>query len=461
MLGLLLDAAKSGAELHQVDLHAHLGRLGQLTTLTRAQLLRIVNNLKHFCAQNQILGVQLHHLPRKASTGPWSVALSVPIVWPASGEGTPPQTASGKVVWPHPRLLKVASLQALTHFLQGLLTCEGFAMYGQNLEALETLPSSKSENITLECAGLLDLRRIDLLRRSGQTDKARQLATSMARSQSTATAALEPRLATQSAFALDRIKYDEDPIAAWPLLVDSPPPPRLLMPDPFTMGEWHNLSAIALRRAIVAQCSNSKKPTRSPQLSDASNGLFAKMMLHFDSALYMAMSHHRWDRLHAYLDNLSLCLQELLPFGFCKIEDVVACYEQALASADKLDSGNDDAWDMIFFGEFWLNHEAELKKFAAPGFIHPALPNNAFRPDQKQYWVRLLERIKQGAAPRQLGIALVLFTRWATQHRDSHQHGACTNELLALFEKNPELRKRLSSEGYSKYLPTVPSLKSN
>ena len=453
-LELLLDAAKSGAQVTQADFQTHVLRLGQMKPLTRAQLLRIVDNLKQFCLQNEVLGLQLHHAPRQASTGPWSVVLGRVVEW--RSKETNPKLAEAKTLsWPYPLLLKSSSPQALARFLQDLVVCEGFAIYGQNLEALEMLPSLDARRLTPECVGLIQLRHIELLRRSGQLEKAKSLASALAHapSQFPAKTALEPRIATHAAFALQRIEYDDDPIAAWPALIDCPAPPKLLMPDPFTMGEWHNLRGIALRRAIIGLTHDSKGNRQQNGGKEALDTLFEQMMLHFESALYMAISHQRWDRLHAYLDNISLCLQELLPFGLCKIEDVVVCYIQALASADKLNSGNDDAWDMIFFGKFWLDHESDLKRLASTDFHNGALTESAFRPDQKQYWVRLLERIKQGAAPRQLGIALILFGRWATQNRDIQQRDFCQKELDELFAVNPQLRYKLSTEGYVVSLP--------
>ena len=211
-LGLLLDAAKSGAQVTQAELQAHLMRLGQLKLLTRAQLLRIVDNLKQFCLQNDLLGFQLHHAPRRASTGPWFVLLGRVVEWRRLSANSCLATECLQVEaqtlpWPYPLLLKSASPQALARFLQDVVVFEGFAIYGQNLEALEMLPLTDAARLTPECNGLLQLRRIDLLRRSGQIDKATALAFAISQlpSQVPATASLEPRLATQAAFALARI----------------------------------------------------------------------------------------------------------------------------------------------------------------------------------------------------------------------------------------------------------------
>jgi hypothetical protein len=452
-LSLLLDAARSGARVTQAELQAYLARLGQASPLTRAQLLRIVDSLKQFCVQNESLGLQLLHAPRHASVGPWSVALLRALVWCRvdTATGTDVDSEIDPQFWPYPLLLTSATPRALALFLQALVVSEGFAMYGQNLEALETLPSPDAARLTPECAGLLQLRHIDLLRRSGQFVEAKKLATAL--SQSASATSMEPRLASQATFALDRIKYDDNPMAAWPELMQSPPPPSLLMPDPATMGEWHNLRAISLRRAIIALMAREKTKQKASICDDAPKRLFTKMMRHFESALYMATSLQRWDRLHAYLDNTALCLQELMPFGFCEIDDVIAFYEQALACSDKLDSGNDDAWDMIFYGEFWLKHETELKRLRSVSFSKNAWVEDALRPDDKKYWVRLLERIRRGGAARQMGIALLLFSRWAAQHRDTKLRDSLLPDLLELYANNPGLQNKLASEGYAAFLP--------
>lgn len=174
---------------------------------------------------------------------------------------------------------------------------------------------------------------------------------------------------------------------------------------------------------------------------------------HFESALYGALAQKNWDRLHAYLDNMAYYLQKGLPLGVCVVSEVCDWYALALACGDKLDSGHDDAWDLIYFGEFWLDHWQAIEASELVILHRSSLVDNPMHPRNEDYWQRMVAHLEGGGSPRQKGIALVLYLRWLNALQKSGAMAAVKKNLAALFAAHAGLRASLAADGYAQYMP--------
>ncbi len=408
----------------------------------RQQWARLVDELTNFFQAHPELGIAFEHADRKVTVGPWRLKMIHPLSVSAADD-------ESENSWPFPVLIDNASSEQLRELLAGWLTFEGFGAYAEHRPALEMIPSLQIIGLTFEAKALLQMRRIYFLRRLDEYDSALELAANLLQS---AAQSKDTRLATQTQMILARIEYERDPATRWrsaqALLAQ---PPIIVAPCPMTHAEWHNLNALCSRRAALEAFEAGDR-----QLALKQHELAIK---HFQSALYFALSLQSWDRVHAYIDNLCYHLQKMYLHQVVSIQEALGWYSLALACADKLDSGHDDSWDLIYFAEFYLDNRDQIFQ-AQKQFAHRSgLLEDANSPDKQGFWDGALKRARSAGSKRQMGITLVLYLRWSLQY---HQNAICpTNvrdlklELNQLLELNPELTAQLCEDGYDGWLQRV------
>lgn len=446
LLHALLRAASSGKAVAAPELQNSVQTLGQTQALNRAQLLRLVNGISGFLAAHPWLGGRLGHPPRKASVGPWRLHLARPVEWQVLDDAAVAlplePTCHSPEHWPSPRLLAHPGLKELLGLVNQWLTFDALAIYGEVRSALECLPVLESFALTPQTRKVLAIRHIDLLRKSGRFDEALQIARGVAEAPHDA---LDGALKIQAQQLIMRLRYDQNPAEAWPaLLASASYPEATTAACTTTLGEWHNLQALCLRRAILVDSTNG-----SEQLLR----MHTQVLCHFESALYAAFAQKNWDRLHAYLDNIAYHLQKTLALGLCTVSEVCEWYALALACGDKLDSGHDDAWDLIYFGEFWLDHWQAIESAKLDIQHRSSLVSGAMHPRNQDYWEHMVSHMDSGGSPRQIAIALVLYMRWLSALNKSDRLGEAKRKLATLLSKNAGLGAILVANGYQRYLP--------
>lgn len=446
LLHSLLRAAPSGQAVGASELQNTVQALGQAQALNRAQLQRLVNGIAGFLVANPSLGVRLSHPPRKASVGPWRLHWVKPVQWQlldnaAADVPVAPKRHSPDD-WPSPRLLARPSLKELRSLVNQWLTFDALAIFGETRAALECLPVFELLTLTPQTRKVLAIRQVDLLRKSGRFDEALQIAQSVAEAPHDT---LDGGLKAQAQQSILRLRYDQNPAEAWPeLLASANYPDANTAACAVTLGEWHNLQALCLRRAILA--ADAAGPEQRQEMH-------AQVLCHFESALYAALAQKNWDRLHAYLDNIAYYLQKTLALGLCTVSEVCDWYALALACGDKLDSGHDDAWDLIYFGEFWLDHWQVIEGAKLDIQHRSSLVSGAMHPRNQDYWERMVSHMDGSGSPRQIAIALVLYIRWLSTLKKSGRLGEVKRKLATLLAENAGLGATLAAEGYQRYLP--------
>jgi hypothetical protein len=445
-LALLLKNAQRNQSVTALELQRYLQGHGHKTSLNRAQHLRILEELKAFMISplHAVRAMSITHAPRKASVGPWRLTFISTVEWEVSHRSPPPSPSSAAERWLWPRLLsgEVTSAPRLLQCIGGWVTMEGLAVYSNIKPALDIIFELKKLELSTEALAILSLREMQFLRQLGNWAQATALAELLL---ADPTPHVEHRAQSYARFMQQRIQYDKQPATAWAELLNNPQPPEpILMACPLALADWHNMQALMLRRAVLANAG---------ALEASVEALHMRALLHIDSAIYQALSFQHWDKLHAYLDNLAYYLQKVEPRGLCTVEDVHDAYALALACADKLDSGHDDATDLIFYAEFWLDRA--VSPGSAPHH-RSAFFDEKLHPKRFNFWDTMLDRTRAIGSPVQHGMALALSIRWATERQPelpAAWRDKTTLELAQLLYQHVYLRQRLAEDGYGRWLP--------
>jgi hypothetical protein len=420
---------------------------GATSKLTRTQVARLIDDIALWIQTYAVDLLELKFGARRSTVGPWAMLVKRPCKVTDLRIGAKEPSllfaTGGNESWAYPQLVRSSEIEALLDLLTQWLIFEGFVAYGENKDALVSLPLASNFSLTDEGKVLLDLRKVYLLRRLGQHNEARAICKAIIDREGPLR---DPRLVQQAHFAIARIEYDEDPANKWQearKLAERPM--SLLIPCPLTRSEWHNLQALCARRAAVEAAATNK------DLNEA-RSQHAMGLAHLHSAIYYALGLQNWDRLHAYLDNLSYHMQQMQTIGIGNVDLVSRCFALSLACADKLDSGHDDAWDLIYFAQFWLGTYQKLKGRIGEIDSRVALVNPKLNPANLDFWLYALERAKSIGGNRQIAITIVLTLQWLKLSPNKTARGKLqqqlSEELSLMFSTDEKLKAKLVADGY-------------
>jgi tetratricopeptide (TPR) repeat protein len=408
------------------------------TNFSRQQLARLVDEIDAFATAHPQLGLAMVRQPRKRTVGPWQLTLAKPIALERVNAIT---DSAG----PYPAMLQSNSLESLRLLLSDWITFEGFAAFGEHESALEAARRIVQGPLTLDSRAILTLRELYFLRRLGRFDEAFNLLSSV---QNTTTPARDTRLGAHFQVALARTMYDSDPGGRWRQAQGLLAAPTILLaPCPLAASEWHNLNALCARRAAIEAFENSDVKAAITQHTIATK--------HFQSALYYVLSFQLWNRVHAYIDNFCYHLQKMYDHQIVPIQEVLSWYALALACADKLDSGHDDAWDLVYFGEFYLDHAADIAESNKEFTHRSSLLDDRYSPGRQEFWDSALASARVIGGRRQIAITLILYLRWGVESRAKFDPTELRAELVQLLGAEPTLKQKLCDEGYDGWLQRV------
>lgn len=452
-LCLLVNEAQCGRAVTNVALQTALQQNGQQNELNRAQLQRLLYGLNDFFLRLPQLQISLEAAPRQHTVGPWKLAYH-------DGVGFINQKIENEKLnkkkrpWAHPRVLVARShlsvdksslhLKNLHEILSVLLTSDAFAVNGEYADAIHTQLTLDSEIFSDEFANVLKLREALWEKRIGNFEKAKQLANVVAQKPLN----IDVGLVANAQFLLNRISYDESPAKVYQdLLKNMPTPQRVMSSDLRVLPEWHNLRALLARRRVVEIAGMDREQAIL---------LHFEALDHLQSAIYWALQFRDWDRLQAYVSNISFHLQSVLPLGLAAVNEVFMWHRLCLTYGDKLSLAQDSGWEFIFLGKFWLDHHAEIAvESAADPLAHTV---EDAHPSQAQFYRKAIAKLTTCADARQLGIMWLLYGRFAAEHLARIQPNTesvlteISTALRDLLAKKPQLKQTLASEGYGSYL---------
>lgn len=464
LLAMLLMQARANRELQTDMLRIELERRGQAQPLNRTQHSRLIKSLTEGLDRIPGRPVLLEYGPRKATVGPWRLRFKTPCAFDVDKCNTIGnlETASSEnllsdegnqtkhVHWPYPLMLSVRDPDALHNLLSACLVSDAFATHGNFHSAIETLHPTHTQPLSCDARVMLTLREALYYKRLGEFTDARALALNVMKADPAHLQ--DPAQRQHASFFLDRIDYDESPgtahIRLWDL-ANAPNP--VLGADLRTAPEWHNLRALLARRRLLGMAANLTQPGSDPNVLD----LHRHALLHLETAIYWALSLKDWENLQAFVANVAFHLQSVLPLGLSNVRQIFAWYALMMNYAEKLDAGKDSAWEYIFLGKFWLDHEQELCNASQPSgsasdlfFIIQEL-----HPAHESFYLRAIERLQHCADYRQVAIAWINYCRFTQLNLDLEKQLAAAKALCGLLQDAPSLRDQLEAEGYGAYLP--------
>lgn len=450
---MLINEAHHGRALTETALQATLKSSGQQNDLNRAQLQRLLDGLCDFFLKLPEQPVRLVTAPRQYTVGPWRLAyiggVSFTNCETDSSElnkinkgGTHPLLLTPRKLW---NLEQSSSdLKIMYAVLTALLTSDAFAVNGEYVDAIHTQQTLEQSRLSHELINVIKLREAVWQKRLGHYEVAKELATQVAQNPTS----VDVGLVANANFLLTRISYDESPAKSHNDLWNSMAAPQPVMhADLRVLPEWHNLKALLARRRLI---------DIGLTTDDQSIKLHFEALDHLQSSIYWTLQFRDWDRLQAYVSNLSFHLQCVLPLGLVNISEVFMWHRLCLTYSDKLSLAQDSGWEFIFLGEFWLNHHAEIVKESADDPLAHTVEET--HPSQQSFYTKAIAKLTTCADARQLGIMWVLYSRFAKDHSAQIQSTATElldtihTEMRTLLTKNPLLLQMLKTEGYGSYL---------
>ncbi|NMM28291.1 MAG: hypothetical protein HHJ12_13630 [Glaciimonas sp.] len=463
LLAMLLMQARANRDLQTDMLRIELERRGQTQPLNRTQYSRLIKSLTEGLDRIPGRPVLLEYGPRKATVGPWRLRFKTPCAFEVDKSdmiGSIEASASASFVgegdqskhipWPYPLMLSVRAPDALHKLLSACLISDAFAAQGNFHSALETLQPIYSQPLSCDLRVMLNLREALYSKRLGEFTEARAFALKVLKADPAQLQ--DPTLRQHASFLLDRIDYDESPgtahIRLWDL-ANAPSP--TLGADLRTAPDWHNLRALLARRRLLGIATRQIPPGSDPNVQK----LHHHALLHLETAIYWALSLKDWEKLQAFVANVAFHLQSVLPLGLSNVRQIFAWYALMMNYAEKLDAGKDSAWEYLFLGEFWLDHEQELRQTSQPACSasDPFYIIQEMHPAYENFYLRAIERIQHCADYRQVAIAQINYLRFIQAHLGPKKKAAAEKALCALLQNVPSLRDQLEAEGYGAYLP--------
>lgn len=454
---LLLSQARTNQALSAETLNIELKRRGQKSELTRTQQHRLVQRLISRLSSIPNCTLTLTYAPRNASVGPWQIKSSMPFDFRVIAKEVADQKASN---FPHldllsryektcPRILLEQNEAELRSVLSTCMISDSFAMSGNFLDAHETLQPIYKFNLSHDALAMFTISDAAYNRRAGNFKDARRLAMQVLDMDQASF--VDNSLRQYAHFLLDRIDYDEAPgishnrLWANHTCLDS----RQCI-DMHTHPEWHNLRALLIRRRME----DIRAEKNTFMEGEDFYHLHLQAMLHFEFAIYCALQHQKWERLQAYVANFALHLQTMIQFGLTSIAQTFAWHELTMTYEEKLEAGRDSAWQFIFLGEFWLDHEEELRDALfeqIKGKDKLTIIEN-LHPSNEKFYLRAIERLRCCGDHRQVAIAWICYGRFAKKAGNIVALQKVRQELGELFRNTPLLRENLQAEGYGCHL---------
>jgi hypothetical protein len=454
ILCMLINEAHHGRALTETALQATLRASGQQKELNRAQLQRLLDGLCDFFLKLPQQPIRFVTAPRQYTVGPWRLAYTSSVSF-TNCETDSSELNETKDSGKHPLLLtprkrwnaeqSSSDLKIMHEVLTALLTADAFAINGEYADAIHAQQTLEQSRLSDALDNVLKLREAVWQKRLGHYGVAKQLANEVAQNPTS----VDAGLVVNANFLLNRISYDESPAKSHNDLWNSMAAPQPVMhADLRVLPEWHNLKALLARRRLI----------EIGLTTDVQSiHLHFEAIDHLQSSFYWALQFRDWDRLQAYVANLSFHLQCVLPLGLVNVNEVFMWHRLCLTYSDKLSLAQDSGWEYIFLGEFWLDNHAEIThESAADPLAHTVEDTH---PSQQSFYVNAISKLTTCADARQIGIMWVLYSRFVMDHLAQTLSSiddvlvTIHTALRTLMTKNPQLLQTLHAEGYGSHLP--------
>lgn len=445
---------------------------GQQQPLNKKQISRLLESIEFGLDE---LGFPSHQSRIKSKNGTrtlgpwwWPTLETLPINVLRRELLTPTLAQTSPVQYAKPdgfRFTPCGSADAARALMWQIFYADAYAWDGDTNQALETLEIlAAKDGITDEAKILVYTRLARVCATTRAYDEAK-MHLDKARSLAEANPATRALHCAAIDLASRRLRYDRHPAAAAPKLrVDLAHDVRNLLAgnvpiiNPVTLGMTYNLRALTSRRAIETLPANST-PTEQADL-------VAECIGDFVSAVYCLLSSRDVESTQNIISNLAYAVQKItfrgwLPTGRHQSGvEVCEWYRLAFAWHNRFNLAEDNVWEAIFFGEYWLDAKADRPTFetAQRGGIAVAAPGSVAsiglgpiwqgrNPAELGFYEHALTRATQIGEPRQALHAALNLYHFSEEFAHLVASRRATEAISRLAHLHPELVEVLTADG--------------
>lgn len=448
-------------------------QLGQQQPLNKKQISRLLESIESGLIA---LGLskaraKIAHAPATRTIGPWwwpaletlsVAATSDMLIAPFAGnEGEAPAGAPAKF-----HLTQCGGVAAARAILWRIFEADAYLFDGEHQLAVEVFEALTCERaLTIEARILVHTR---LARAYGTARAFDEASAHLNTARSLAAAKLVTAALHRSTIdILEHCQlYSRRPVASAPVLRD-----RLALDlaslttadtpniSPEILGQSYNLRGLTTRRAIEALPADCTKQQQDTLITDCIGD--------FINAAYCSLCARNAEMTQNILSNFAYALQKIAARGWLDTgshpSNVEVCewYRLSFTWNLRFNLADDNVWEAIYFGEYWLGAGADRPRFDDAkngGTVKPSTGASAQakagpiwqgqNPSQLAFYERALTRAHElGEARQELHAALNMH-RFCTEFGNAAALRRAEKAIRRLRELHPDVIEVLLAEGY-------------
>ena len=423
-------------------LHAALQAFGQARALNRKQLSRLWNGVRRMfsdAGKADAVSSRFGHATRGLTVGPWWWSVQVRDRIRVTAPAARP---SGRLNLP--RLAVDATPEACAALLQHVMLCDGLLLEGRVDEAAQAFGDSsawQTASNELQAYRQLRLSECHLQRR----DFARAMTALQACRvlvDDCQVAAVYLGAAVQ--LAAHRLAYVKSPATNYSKIAGAIAP--LLNPgargpevDRHTRGLALNLAALCERRWLEEHAAG--------RGGEASMAHFHAALRYWCAALFAFVTSNQHEHAQNMCSNIGYLLHRAFELGLQPgPQAALAWYAVAQTLQNRFDLADNNVWECIFLGDFWLYQPKVRSAFKA---MAARVGWAGRRPDSIDFYEYALKRATEVGEPRQIAHTALNLWHFAREHAQPAVASVARVALRATFSAHPDVRGILKSEGYA------------
>lgn len=443
-IAVLVDGGHRSAEsaCPAAALQSALQSLGQLRPLNRKQISRLWEGAAQMfdaAGAADAFRQRFGHPVRGLTVGPWWWAPRpgdrvrvAPDVHAGANHELPQLTASGSAI-------------ELARLCQHAMLCHAMVLDGRFDDAEVALLDDEAwRHASPEALAFRQLSLADLYQQRRRFSDARRALDAASRTLKRSAVA-DVHLGGTARYLEHRLAYARAPVrnhgrilaAVAPVLGRAPGVwyPEL---DRHARGLTLNLAALCERRQFEQLARRRGGPAARPHLASA--------LRYWSAALYGFITAHEYESAQNVCSNVAYTLQRGFELRAEPQPDAaLEWYAVAQVLQNRFMLADNNVWEYIFLGDFWL--------YAPP--VRPAFEAMAARvqwagkrPDRIDFYEAALERARELGDPRQRAHTALNLWHFARQQRSTAPAAAARREFDAVITAHPDVAEILRAEGY-------------
>lgn len=425
-------------------LQAVLAAAGQERPLNRKQISRLWEGLAAMFGEAHrlpALSRRLGHPPRGRTVGPW---------WWARQPGDTVQVSRSTdrrvASLEQPAVARPqASPEQFAALCQLLMVCQALWIDGRLAEASQLLGDDSAwRAASTETQAFRNLRLAEVhLQRREFDAVARDLVT--IDSLLVRSVAARVYLLGSTTLLRQRLAYAQSPTTNYPTISSALATVLARAPgvghpevDRLTRGLALNLAALCERRQLEAAVARHDDA--------AANRYLASALRYSSAALFGFITSELYERAQNLCSNVAYLLQRAVELGLpVRPETPLEWYAVAQICQNRFDLADNNVWECVFLGDFWLRVPAARAAFAA---MAPRVAWSGRRPDRLDFYQHGWRRAWEIGEPRQQAHTALNLWTYAREFGPVTAARTACDDLRTVLARHPDVRRILLDEGY-------------